>query len=174
MTGRSRRSSAASTSGPAPVSLDAFREQVEKQRITRERVGPERITRSFAHLVLPEDLLARLGPAVNSGKSILLYGRSGNGKTAIAEALRDAFDDVVAVPYAIAVGGQIINYFDAHVHQVVPGSYGDELNEGFGPGGTGAGSPAAGRSPWSAASSPSRCSISCSTDAPGSTRRRLT
>ena len=45
--------------GPAPVSLEAFREQVEKQRIARERVGPERIMRSFAHLVLPEQLLAR-------------------------------------------------------------------------------------------------------------------
>jgi hypothetical protein len=119
--------------GPAPVSLEAFRDQVEKQRITHERVGPEHIMRSFAHLVLPEDLLARLGPAVNSGKSILLYGRSGNGKTAIAEALRDAFGDVVAVPYCIAVGGQIINYFDAHVHQVVPHNYCDELNQSFGP-----------------------------------------
>src|SRR5919106_6595400 len=105
--------------GPAPVSLEAFRAQVEQQRITCERVGPEQVMRSFAHLVLPEDLLARLGPAVNSGKSILLYGRSGNGKTAIAEALRDAFRDVIAVPYCIAVDGQIINYFDAHVHRVV-------------------------------------------------------
>jgi hypothetical protein len=119
--------------GPAPVSLEAFRDQVEKQRITCERVGPEQIMRSFAHLVLPEDLLARLGPAVNSGKSILLYGRSGNGKTAIAEALRDAFGDVVAVPYCIAVGGQIINYFDPHVHQVVPNDYCDELSQSFGP-----------------------------------------
>jgi hypothetical protein len=119
--------------GPAPVSLEAFREQVEKQRITRERVGPERIMESFAHLVLPDDLLARLGPAVNSGKSILLYGRSGNGKTAIAEALRDAFADVVAVPYAIAVADQIINFFDAHAHQVVPGSHGAGPDEGFGP-----------------------------------------
>ena len=101
--------------GPAPVSLEAFQEQVEQQRITRERVGPDEIMRSFAHLVLPEDLLARLGPAVNSGRSMLLYGRSGNGKTAIAQALRDAFGDVIAVPYCIAVGGQIINYFDAHV-----------------------------------------------------------
>ena len=108
--------------GPAPVSLEAFREQVEKQRITCERVGPDQIMRSFAHLVLPENLLTRLGPAVNSGKSVLLYGRSGNGKTAIAEALRDAFCDVIAVPYCIAVDGQIINYFDAHVHRVVPGN----------------------------------------------------
>jgi predicted ATPase with chaperone activity len=115
--------------GPAPVSLEAFREQVQRQRITRERVGPEQIMRSFAHLVLADDLLARLGPAVNSGKSILLYGRSGNGKTAIAEALRDAFGDIVAVPYCIAVGGQIINYFDPHVHHVVPSSDGD-ANQG--------------------------------------------
>ena len=64
---------------------------------------------------------------MNSGKSILLYGRSGNGKTAIAEALRDAFSDVIAVPYCIAVDGQIINYFDAHAHEVVPDKDGDEL-----------------------------------------------
>jgi predicted ATPase with chaperone activity len=119
--------------GPAPVSLETFRDQVEKQQITRERVGPEQIMRSFAHLVLPEDLLARLGPAVNSGKSVLLYGRSGNGKTAIAEALRDAFTDVLAVPYCIAVDGQIINFFDAHVHHIVPNDYCAELNLSFGP-----------------------------------------
>jgi hypothetical protein len=119
--------------GPAPVSLEAFRDQIEKQRITRERVGPGQLMRSFAHLVLPEDLLARLGPAVNSGKSILLYGRSGNGKTAIAEALRDSFDDVVAVPYCIEVGGQIINFFDAHAHHVVSNDHSDELNQSFGP-----------------------------------------
>ena len=119
--------------GPAPVSLEAFRDQIEKQRIARERVGPERVMHSFAHLVLAEDLLARLGPAVNSGKSILLYGRSGNGKTAIAEALRDTFSDVVAVPYCLAVDGQIINYFDPHVHHAMPDNYCDELSQSFGP-----------------------------------------
>ena len=72
--------------GPAPVSLEAFREQVERQRLAGEPVGPEQLMRSFGQLVLPEDLLARLGPAVNSGKSMLLYGASGNGKTAIGRA----------------------------------------------------------------------------------------
>jgi hypothetical protein len=105
--------------GPAPVSLEAFWQQVEKQRLAAEAVGPEQLLQSMRHLVLPEELLARLGPAVNSGKSILLYGRSGNGKTAIAEALRDALRDTIAVPYCIAVDGQIINYFDAHVHEAV-------------------------------------------------------
>jgi hypothetical protein len=118
--------------GPAPVSLEAFQDQIEKQRITREPVGPERVMHSFAHLVLAEDLLARLGPAVNSGKSILLYGQAGNGKTAIAEALRDAFSDVVALPYCLAVDGQVINYFDTHVHHVVPDNCYDELSQSFG------------------------------------------
>ena len=104
--------------GSAPVSLEAFRDQVEQQRLAAEPIGPEQLMQSFRHLVLAEELLARLGPAVNSGKSILLYGRTGNGKTAIAEALRDALRDAIAVPYAIAVDGQIINYFDAHVHKV--------------------------------------------------------
>ena len=113
--------------GPAPVSLEAFRQQVERQRLRGETVGPDQLARSFAQLVLPEDLLARLGPAVNSGKSILLYGRSGNGKTAIAEALRNAFRDVIAVPYCIAVDGQIINFFDAHAHEIVPDHDADEL-----------------------------------------------
>jgi hypothetical protein len=115
--------------GPAPVSLAAFREQVEQQRLAALPVGPEQLRQSFRHLVLSDELLARLGPAVNSGKSILLYGRSGNGKTALAEALRDAFRDTITVPYAIAVDEQIINYFDAHVHKVVSTSGGQPRTE---------------------------------------------
>ena len=110
--------------GPAPVSLEAFRAQVARQRLTNERVGPEQMARSFAHLVLPDDLKTRLGPAANSGKSVLLYGTSGNGKTAIAQALAGAFQDVICVPYCIAVDGQVINFFDPHVHE--PVRVGDE------------------------------------------------
>lgn len=105
--------------GPAPVSLDAFRHQVERQRLTQERIGPERIEKAFADLVLPEELVARLGPAANSGRSILLYGRSGNGKTTIAEALGSAFEDIISVPYCISVDGQVISFFDPHVHERV-------------------------------------------------------
>ena len=35
------------------------------------------------HLVISDDMLGRIGPAVNSGKSIFLYGPPGNGKTTI-------------------------------------------------------------------------------------------
>lgn len=112
--------------GPAPVSLGAFRAQVTKQRLINERIGPEQIRRSFAHLVLHEDLLARLGPAANSGRSILLYGSSGNGKTTIAEAIAGAFEDVISVPYCIAVDDQIISYSDPHVHAQVSDARSEE------------------------------------------------
>jgi energy-coupling factor transporter ATP-binding protein EcfA2 len=84
------------------------------------------MARSFSDLVLPEDLIARLGPAANSGRSILLYGRAGNGKTAIAEALAGAFEDVIAVPHSIAIDGQIISFLDPHVHEQVGDDQGGE------------------------------------------------
>jgi predicted ATPase with chaperone activity len=102
--------------GPAPVPLAAFRAQVERQRLAEETVHNDELTRCFRHLVLPDELLQRLGPAINSAKSILLYGRSGNGKTAIAEALREALDDQIAIPFAIDIDGQIVSFYDEHVH----------------------------------------------------------
>ncbi len=105
--------------GPAPVSLDAFRAQVERQAIAGEKVDREALAQSLSGLVLPEALVNRLGPAVNSGKSILLYGDPGNGKTSIAEALGGAFQQIIHVPYCIEVGGQIINYFDETMHKRV-------------------------------------------------------
>ncbi len=105
--------------GPAPVSMDAFRAQVVKQDIAGEKVDRTALRQSLSALVLPEALVNRLGPAVNSGKSILLYGDPGNGKTSIAEALGGAFEQVIHVPYCIEVGGQIINFFDETVHRRV-------------------------------------------------------
>ena len=105
--------------GPVPVTLDAFCRQVATQRISVERIGPKELQHQLRNLILPEDLIHRLGPAANSAKSILLYGAPGNGKTCIAEGIGAAFSQTIYLPYCIEVGGQIINFYDETVHQRV-------------------------------------------------------
>jgi hypothetical protein len=106
--------------GAAPVSLARYQEQVVRQSITRDRVRPNALTAALSHLVLPEGSIGRLGPAVNSGKAILLYGGVGNGKTSIAEAISCAFEQTIYLPYCIEIDGQIIKIFDPSVHEPVP------------------------------------------------------
>jgi hypothetical protein len=105
--------------GPAPVSLEAFREQIRKQSILAEHLDYADIKRCFSHLVLPEFLIRRLGPAANSGKTMLLYGEPGNGKTSIAEALAGAYRQTIYFPYAIEIDGHYISFFDTSVHERV-------------------------------------------------------
>jgi hypothetical protein len=73
--------------GPAPVPFDEYRNMVEMQTIKSILVGEKRIRNAFSHIVIGEQLLTRLGPAVSSGKAIFLYGPPGNGKTTIAETI---------------------------------------------------------------------------------------
>src|SRR5262249_42762441 len=100
--------------GPVPVTLADYRNQVQKQNVTSEDLA-----QILTHLVLPQKTIWQLGPAVNSGKPILLYGPSGNGKTSIAEAIGESFRQTVYLPYCVEVGGHIIKIFDPVVHEVV-------------------------------------------------------
>jgi len=103
--------------GPAPVPIDAYREQVKSQSITGDQITPAAMALALGHLVLPPGTIERLGPAANSGKAILLYGAPGNGKTSIAMAIGAAFDQSIYLPYCIEADGQIIRLFDPSVHK---------------------------------------------------------
>jgi len=105
--------------GPAPVSLQAYQDQVTKQSIRNEHVGPSQVAAAFADLVVPDDRLRQLGPALNSGQSLLLYGPPGNGKTTFAERIGRAFEGVIFIPYCIEVEGEIIRVFDPSLHEAV-------------------------------------------------------
>lgn len=102
--------------GPAPVTLDAYRRMVEIQSVKNVIVDEESVKKAFNHLIITEDILKRLGPAMSSGRAIFLYGPPGNGKTAIAETIGRILPDTVLIPYAVTVGGQIINVFDPVNH----------------------------------------------------------
>ena len=103
--------------GPAPVTLEQFEAQVKTQSIKHEEVHRAELDDAFSHLVIPSVLKAQLGPAANSGRSMLLYGEPGNGKTSLAEALGQSFIDIISVPYAILVGNQIIRFYDDTLHE---------------------------------------------------------
>ncbi|MGH7024249.1 MAG: hypothetical protein ACREEB_11760 [Caulobacteraceae bacterium] len=105
--------------GPAPVSLDAYRAQIERQVIGHEHADQDAINAAFDSLVVSKELFTNLGPAINSGRSILLYGPPGNGKTTIAGKIGTLFKDIVYVPHCFEVDGQIIKVFDPLVHKPV-------------------------------------------------------
>jgi hypothetical protein len=102
--------------GAMPVPLDVYREQVKRQSIRNIQITRDQLTGAMGHLILPPDLLDQLGPAVGSGRSILMYGPPGNGKSSISNGIRDAMGDKVYVPHAIEYAGQVITVYDPIVH----------------------------------------------------------
>ncbi len=103
--------------GPAPVSLADFHRQVERQRVTEEQVEPDNLVKALSDLVISKSMIRSLGPAVNSGRSVLLYGSPGNGKTTIASILGHVFTDIIHIPYCIEIDGQVIKVFDPTLHE---------------------------------------------------------
>ena len=117
--GKSRALDALSQSeyfGAMPVPLQVYREQVRRQSIRDIQITRAQLVNAMGHLVLPDDLLDHLGPAVSSGRSVLMYGPPGNGKSSISNGIRDAMGDKIYVPRAIEYAGQVITVYDPIVH----------------------------------------------------------
>ncbi len=108
--------------GPVPVSIPYYNRGIELQTRTRTRVSTQQVKDALKHLILPTDFHRHIGPAVNSGNSIFLYGPPGNGKTTIALAIAKLLSGTNPIfsPYAITAGGQIIQINDRLVHKQVP------------------------------------------------------
>ena len=105
--------------GPAPVPIAEFTEQFNRQKLTVEVVTMSRVRAAVKDLEMDETLLEQAGPALNSGRAILLYGPPGNGKTTVALRFAEVFQDVIYIPYALEIEGQIIRFFDPSVHNAV-------------------------------------------------------
>jgi hypothetical protein len=106
--------------GPAPVPLEDYWDWVEAQTIHQVQVEQERLKEVFTDYVVSPSFLTKIGPAINSGRSIFLFGPSGNGKTVMANCIGHSFEDAVYIPYALYVYGQIIRVYDEVNHQPVP------------------------------------------------------
>jgi hypothetical protein len=107
--------------GPAPVPLAQYNAYVRACMAARPYVDRDKLSTGFQHLIVNKAMFDKLGPAVNSGKSLFLYGAPGNGKTVLAEGIGRALGDEMHVPYAIDVDGQVITMFDPVNHTLLAG-----------------------------------------------------
>ena len=106
--------------GSAPVALKDYVASVHAQSLTNQHPTAEDLQRAFDGLLLSPHMLDRLGPAVNSGRGLFLFGPSGNGKTSIAERITAAFGNEIWIPRAIGVDGEIVRLYDPMNHEEAP------------------------------------------------------
>src|SRR4029077_20340739 len=105
--------------GPAPVPLSDYVTSVDAQTITAEASRKEQLEKAFQDILVSPSLINRLGPAVNSGTGLFLYGAPGNGKTTLAERITLCFGHEIWVPRTIPAEGEIIKFYDPAYHAVV-------------------------------------------------------
>ncbi len=107
--------------GFAPVPLEQYRRYMHAFKAAMPRtVNRAAVRKAFSHLVISGRVLDQLGPAVNAGHSMFVYGPPGNGKTVISQAIHKLLDGDILVPHAIEVEGSIIRFFDPVNHVVLP------------------------------------------------------
>ena len=107
--------------GPVPVPIPAYNQGIELQTGKRRAVTAHQVQSALNSLILPDDFHRRIGPAINNGVSLFLYGPPGNGKTTIAQIIAGLISgtDPMWMPYAITAGGQIIQIHDRLVHHQI-------------------------------------------------------
>jgi hypothetical protein len=113
--------------GAAPVCLAEYLKAMELQTIAGKEATEEHLRQAFSDLLISEQMFDRLGPAINSGRGMFLFGEPGNGKTSIAERITRCFGDTVWIPRTLGIDGDLIRIFDPGVHEEVQETGGSGL-----------------------------------------------
>jgi predicted ATPase with chaperone activity len=105
--------------GAAPVTLRDYLNAMARQSISKQQATVDDLKEAFGDLIISEKMLSRLGPAINSGRGMFLFGEPGNGKTSIAERVTNCFGSTIWIPRALGIDGDIIRIYDPAVHELV-------------------------------------------------------
>ena len=106
--------------GVAPVPFAQYRRyMLDFQRAAPRSATRDRVRDAFSHLVISQHVLDQLGPAINAGHSMFVYGPPGNGKTVISQAIRKLLHGAIAIPHAVEIEGSIIRFFDPVNHEPI-------------------------------------------------------
>ncbi|MBI3861539.1 MAG: AAA family ATPase, partial [Planctomycetia bacterium] len=105
--------------GAAPVCLKDYLEAMSRQSIAKQHATEADLREAFGDLVISDTMFGRLGPAINSGKGMFLFGEPGNGKTSIAERITNCFGSSIWIPRALGIDGDIIRIYDPAVHELI-------------------------------------------------------
>ncbi len=97
------------------------------RRLPGRRPNTKQLIDAFRGISVEPTLLAKLGPAVNSGAGMFLYGAPGNGKSTLAKRITSCFGQQIWIPHAIIESGQLIKYYDAAFHRIVDEESGSQL-----------------------------------------------
>ena len=103
--------------GPAPVPLNIYAKIARTQTIHKRSVTQDSMRAAFEDVVLDDQMLDRLGPALNSGRAIFLYGPAGTGKTYISQRLCRLFCQPTLIPHSVAIDDSVVQIFDPLVHK---------------------------------------------------------
>ena len=113
--------------GSVPVTLEDYILGVAAQSITLQQPTADDLQRAFSDLLINPNMLRRLGPAINSGRGLFLYGPPGNGKTSIAERITISFGETIWIPRSLGVDGEIMRVFDPSMHEPAPLAEGEGI-----------------------------------------------
>jgi len=105
--------------GPAPVPIEQYIDSVKAQTIAGLHPELNDLRRAFSDLLISDEMFEELGPAINSGRGMFMYGFPGNGKSSIAERITRCFGDEVWIPKVVHCEGLIIKLFDPESHEPV-------------------------------------------------------
>jgi len=105
----------------APVTLAEYNNAIRRQSLGKLNVSPRALRSYLSDLILSEDIINRVGPAINSGTSVFIYGPPGNGKTSIARAIGSMIlRESIYIPYALYIEGQVVKLYDSVNHEIIP------------------------------------------------------